>query len=114
MHETVIAENLLAQIFEESAKQNAKPVAAKISCGKLNAVNEDVLCFAFEAIAKGTVCENMKLIVEQKPLMALCRECKNNFAIDFSNIKCPNCQNENIEILPDAPLILEEIEFKME
>ncbi len=114
MHETVIAENLLAQISEEAVRQNAKPVAAKISCGKLNAVNEDVLCFAFETIAKGTACENMKLIVEQKPLMAVCRECKNSFAIDFSNIKCPNCQNESIEILPDAPLILEEIEFKTE
>jgi hydrogenase nickel incorporation protein HypA/HybF len=114
MHETVIAENLLAQICEEAAKQNAKPIAAKISCGKLNAVNEEVLSFAFESIAKETVCENIKLIVEQKPLMAVCRECKNNFAIDFSNIKCPNCQNENIEILPDAPLILEEIEFKTE
>jgi hydrogenase nickel incorporation protein HypA/HybF len=114
MHETVIAENLLAQISEEAIRQNAKPVTAKISCGMLNAVNEDVLCFAFETIVKGTVCENMKLIVEQKPLMAICSQCKNNFAIDFSNIKCPNCQNENIEILPDAPLILEEIEFKTE
>ena len=114
MHETVIAENLLSQISEEAAKQNAKPVTAKISCGKLNAVNEEVLCFAFESIAKGTVCENMKLFVEQKPLMAVCRQCKNNFVIDFESVKCPDCQSENIQISPDAPLILEEIEFKTE
>jgi hydrogenase nickel incorporation protein HypA/HybF len=114
MHETMIAESLLTQISEEASKQNAKPLAAKISCGKLNTVNEEVLCFAFDVIAKGTVCENMKLFVEQKPLMAVCRECKNNFAIDFSNVKCPICMNENIEILPDAPLLLEEIEFESE
>lgn len=114
MHETMIAESLLTQISEEAAKQNAKPVSAKISCGKLNALNEDVLCFAFDAIAKGTICENMKLNVEQKPLKAVCRECKNTFAIDFNHIKCPDCQSENMEILPDAPLLLEEIEFESE
>ncbi len=114
MHETMIAESLLTQISEEANKQNAKPIAAKISCGKLNAVNEDVLVFAFNAIAKGTMCENMKLIVEQKPLQAVCKECNNNYVIDLLNIKCPNCQSESMELLPDSPLILEEIEFEME
>ena len=114
MHETIIAESLLTQISDEAAKQNAKPLSAKISCGKLNAINEEILSFAFEAIAKGTVCENMKLIVEQKPLQAVCKQCKKTFAVDFSNIKCPNCKSENLELLPDAPLVLEEIEFESE
>ena len=56
----------------------------------------------------------MKLTVEQKPLQALCRDCNSNFSIEFSNIKCPNCFSENMELLPDAPLILEEISFKTE
>ena len=114
MHETMIAESILTQISEEAAKQNAKPVSAKISCGKLNAINEDVLSFAFEAIAKGTVCETMKLRVEHKPLQAVCKDCKSSFAVDFSNIKCPDCKSENLEIMPDAPLLLEEIEFESE
>ena len=114
MHETMIAESLLTKISDEAANQDAKPVSAKISCGKLNAINEEVLSFAFEAIAKGTVCENMKLIIEQKPLYAECKECEKTFAVDFSSIKCPNCKSENIELLPDAPLLLEEIEFESE
>ena len=114
MHETMIAESIFAQISDEAAKQNAEPVSAKISCGTLNAINEDVLCFAFEAIAKGTICENMKLNVEKKPLQALCKDCNSNFYIEFSNIKCHDCGSENLELLPDAPLILEEICFKTE
>jgi hydrogenase nickel incorporation protein HypA/HybF len=114
MHETMIAQNLLSQISEEAVKQNAKPVSAKISCGKLNVINEEVLGFAFDAIAKGTVCENLKLKIEQKPLQALCKDCDRSFEIDFSNIKCPNCRSENIELLPDSPLLLEEIEFESE
>ena len=114
MHETVIAQNLLSQISEEAVKQKAKPLAAKISCGKLSAINEEVLCFAFDAIAKGTVCENMKLRIEHKPLQAVCKDCNKSFEVDFSNIKCSNCRSENIELLPDAPLLLEEIEFESE
>ncbi len=114
MHETTIAESLFKQISEEAIKQNAKPVSAKISCGKLNAINEDVLGFAFSAIAKDTICENLKLIVEHKPLRAVCKECNNIYTIDFSNVKCPNCQSESMNLLPDSPLILEEIEFEKE
>jgi Zn finger protein HypA/HybF involved in hydrogenase expression len=43
MHETMVAESLLATISEEAKKQNAKPLSARISCGMLNAVNDEVL-----------------------------------------------------------------------
>ena len=80
MHETMIAESLLAAISEEARKHNSKPVSAKISCGMLSAVNDEILCFAFDAAAKGTPCEGLRLEIEHKPK-------------------------------PDAPLLLEEIEF---
>lgn len=112
MHETMIAQSLLAQISEEAAKQNAKPVAAKISCGKLNAINDDVLCFAFEALAEGTSCQGVKLEIEHKPLQAKCKICDCIFDIEFSKPQCEKCNGQEFELLPDAPLILEEIEFQ--
>jgi len=81
MHETMIAESLLAAICEEVKKHNSKPVSAKISCGMLSAVSNEILCFAFDAAAKGTPCEGMRLEIEHKAK-------------------------------PDAPLLLEEIEFQ--
>ena len=114
MHETVVAQNLLKQITDEAAKQNAKPVSAKISCGKLNDINDEVLRFAFDAIAKGTICEQMTLEIEHKHLEAKCKSCNENFKVDFSNPKCSNCQSNDFELMPDAPLILEEIEFNTE
>ena len=56
----------------------------------------------------------MKLIVEHIPLQAVCKECNNKYVIDFLNIKCSNCQSENMELLPDWPLILEEVELEKE
>ena len=114
MHETMVAKSLLKQISDEAAKQNAKPLVAKISCGKLNDINDEVLRFAFDVIAKGTICEQMKLEIEHKSLEAKCKSCNEIFIIDFSNPKCSKCQSSEFELMPDAPLILEEIEFNTE
>jgi hydrogenase nickel incorporation protein HypA/HybF len=114
MHETMVAESLLTTISDEAAKQNAKPVAAKISCGTLNAINDEALCFAFEAIAKGTNCEGMKLEIEHKPIQGQCKNCNESFDVMFSRPSCPKCSSEEFDLLPDAPLLLEEIELQTE
>ena len=114
MHETMVAESLLAAISAEAAKQNAKPVGAKISCGMLNALNDEILCFAFEAIAKGTACEGLKLEVEHKPMQGRCKKCTEIFEFEIMDPNCRKCGSENFELLPDAPLLLEEIELETE
>ena len=111
MHETLVAQSLLAAISAESEKQNARPVTAKVSCGTFNAVNDEVLCFAFEAIAGGTTCEGMKLQVEHKPIQGRCKSCDTTFEFELPSPTCPACDSEDFQLLPDAPLILERIEF---
>ena len=112
MHEAMVAQSVLDAISAEAKKQKAKPIAAKISCGVFNAVNSVSLCFAFEAISKGTVCEGVKLNIKQKPVQARCKKCDHAFAFDLHDPKCPGCRGDDFELLPDAPLILEEIEFE--
>jgi len=114
MHEMMIAESLLAAISDEAVKQDAKPVSAKISCGALNAVNDEILLFAFEAVAKGTSCEGMSLKIEHKSIKARCKKCGRSFAIAFPQPRCSTCGSDDFEVLPDAPLLLEEIEFETE
>jgi len=114
MHEAMIAQSLLSAITEEAAKHNAKPVSAKISCGKLYAINDESLCFAFEAIAKGTLCEGVRLEIEHKPIQGQCKNCNQTFDVELSNPRCPKCGSEDFQLLPDAPLVLEEIEFQSE
>lgn len=114
MHEMMVAGSLLTTISAESTKQNAKPVAAKISCGMLNAINDEILRFAFEAIAKGTPCEGIRLEIEHKPIQGKCKNCDEIFNFELCRPKCPKCGGEEFDLLPDAPLILEEIEFETE
>jgi len=112
MHETMVAQSLLEAISDEAAKLNAKPVSAKISCGMLSAVNDEILRFAFEAIAEETPCEGMKLQIEHKPLRAKCKSCSRDFDVDLSRPSCSECEGKDFELLPDASLLLEEIEFE--
>ena len=111
MHEMTIAQSLLAAISTEAQKQNGKAIGAKISCGLLNAVNDELLCSAFEVIAKDTICEGMELEIEHKPMQGKCKNCDTVFEIKLSNPRCSKCDSEDFELLADAPLVLEEIEF---
>ena len=117
MHETMIAQSLLAAIAQEAAKlPNARPVLAKISCGKLYAINEEVLLFAFEVVAQGTPCEGVKIELEAIPLQALCRLCGKTFDLDIKCIRqqCAYCGGDEYDIQPDAPLTLEQVQFEQE
>ena len=114
MHEITIAQGLLDAILAEVAKQNAKPVRAKISCGAFDAVNDEALCFAFEAVSKETVCEGVKLKIEHKPMEGNCKNCNETFIVDQASIKCPKCGSEDFELVSCTSLLLEEIEFQTE
>ncbi len=112
MHETAVAQSLVEMISQEAQNRHLRPVRARMSCGELNAINDEVLSFAFEALAQGTLCEGTKLEVEHKPLQAKCKSCGRVFAVDFLNVKCPDCGGGDFDLLPDAPLLVEQIEFE--
>jgi hydrogenase nickel incorporation protein HypA/HybF len=112
MHEVAVVQGLIEVILLEAQKRRARPLVARMSCGELNKVNDESLLFAFEAVAKGTPCEGMALRIEHKPLQARCKSCGGVFAVDVSNPQCRGCRSDDFELLPDAPLVLDEIEFE--
>ena len=114
MHETAIAQGLFDTIENEAKKQNAKPLSARMTCGLLNAVNDEVLHFAFGAICKGTICETMKLNIEHKQLQGQCKNCNKKFDIVLTKPLCTHCGSDSFELLPDEPIMLQEIEFDTE
>jgi len=114
MHETAVAESILRTILEHAEKVDSKPVSATISCGQFNALNDEVMQFAFETAAADTICRHMKLTIKHIPLRATCRQCKTTFEFDMYHPACKQCDSIEFDFEPDAPLLLEEIEFEEE
>jgi hydrogenase nickel incorporation protein HypA/HybF len=112
MHEMMVADSLLQILLHECEGRPGRPVLARISCGQLNPINQEVLAFALEAIAQGTLCEGIHLEVDQKPLQAQCRACNQVYGVGEDLPLCPGCGSSDFGLLPDAPLTLETIEFE--
>lgn len=112
MHETAVAESILQTIIEHAEETGAKPIGAIISCGHFNALNDECMQFAFEAAAAGTVCEGMTLTIRHVPLQAKCKQCGSVFDFDIYKAVCTACGAESYNFEPDAPLLLETIEFE--
>jgi len=112
MHETSVAESIIDTIIEKTNELGKKPLSATISCGQMNAVNDEVMDFAFEVVSKDTVCDGMSLKIIHKPLFAVCRKCNHRFEFDIYSPLCPACKGVEFNLEPDSPLLLEEIEFE--
>jgi len=114
MHETAVAESILKTILENAKQAKARPVSAVISCGQFNTLNDEAMCFAFETAAAGTLCEGMELKIRHVPLRATCKQCRTTFEFDVYHPACSQCESDKFDFEPDAPLLLEEIEFEEE
>ena len=112
MHETMVAQTVLKMILTEASKINTKPLSAKISCGQLNPLNDEIMNFAFEVAAKNTACQGMKLNIVHIPLKATCKKCGKTYDFNIYSPVCAGCGNTRFDIGSDAPLLLEEIEFE--
>ena len=112
MHETAVAASILRTILQQAEQVKAKPVSAVISCGQFNTLNDEVMSFAFEAAAAGTPCEGMMLKIKHIPMRATCKKCKTTFEFDVYKPACNRCDSAEFDFEPDAPLLLEEIEFE--
>lgn len=112
MHETMAAQSILDTICKEAEKLGRRPISARISCGQLIPINAEVLNFAYQAISKGTPGEGMRLDVVQVAMRASCNNCGQTFDFDVYSPGCDKCQGKDFRFEPDAPLMLEEIEFE--
>jgi len=112
MHETAVAQSIVETILAEAERVGRRPIAARISCGQFNALNDEVMRFAFEVAAQDTPARGMRLEIRHVPLQARCERCGRTFAFDVYTAVCGHCGAAEFSFLPDAPLLLEEIEFK--
>jgi Zn finger protein HypA/HybF involved in hydrogenase expression len=56
----------------------------------------------------------VKLEIEHKNMQGKCSGCGKQFDFDLTKSACTHCGCQKFDLLPDPPLLLEEIEFETE
>lgn len=111
MHELTIIQDLFKVLIKIATDKKLRKVnIVNIKIGKLRQVVPDFLQFAFENVAKGTIAENAKLVIEFIPITMRCNSCGKEFTVEEDTYFCPDCESGDLTLISGKELILESIE----
>ena len=116
MHEMGIALQIVeiatASIPPDAGNVRVEKINLKI--GKLAAVVPDSLRFCFDVAIKDTPLAGAKLVVEEMPVVARCKDCDTQWTINSPAFTCEKCNSGSLEILSGRELDIESIEIAEE
>ena len=116
MHEMGIALQII-EIATASIPPNLENVrieTVNLKIGKLAAVVPDSLRFCFDVAVKDTPLDGAKLVIQELPVVARCRDCDTQLTISIPAFTCENCNSGSLEILSGRELDVESIEIAQE
>lgn len=88
----------------------ARVAAVNLKIGKLAAVVPESLRFCFDVAVKGTPLATAKLVIEEVPVVASCKDCHAQWTINEPVFICKTCESGSLEILSGRELDIESIE----
>ena len=88
----------------------ARVAAVNLKIGKLAAVVPESLRFCFDVAIKDTPLAGAKLVIEEVPVVASCKDCNARWTIDEPVFICQTCQSGSLDILSGRELDIESIE----
>ena len=88
----------------------ARVAAINLKIGKLAAVVPESLRFCFDVAIKDTLLAGAKLVIEEVPVVARCKDCQARWTIDQPVFICQTCESGSLEILSGLELDIESIE----
>lgn len=102
MHELGIMRNVLEVALEYVEMNDVKRIRTiNLSVGALADIVPEYAQMFFEYVAKGTVAENAKIVIEKIPAKIRCRSCDSEIEMDVNNLlfSCNKCGSESIELV---------------
>lgn len=113
MHEAGIAKNILDIAFAEASRRPGKKITLiAVKVGKMAALDEASLRFAFDAIKAETPAESARLDVIKIPLSGLCLDCGEESELEGYFTECPKCSSRSVKILSGNELEMSHIEVE--
>lgn len=111
MHEAGIAQNILEIALNEAKKNGDKKITlVSVRIGKMTAIDEASLRFAFDALKVETKAENALFEFQCIPLLGRCLDCGAESELENYFVLCPKCSSGNVKILSGNELEMSHIE----
>lgn len=113
MHELSLAEsinNTIRELCERSGWTLVRRVVLKV--GRMRQVDPELLSFAFDVVAKGTVSEGAELSVMELPFVFKCNHCGRETTGEETSFVCPHCDSTNVDLLSGMELTIESMEVE--
>ena len=112
MHEVSIALAIVDEISERATRDGIKKITAVyLKVGKLTAVDETALKFAWDLTTDGTPASGSSLCIEHVPLTIYCKQCGcERIIIEGALPVCPDCATPSNEITRGRELLITAME----
>lgn len=114
MHEMGLVRPLVDTVLDHCAGANVEKVlSVRLSIGEYVDVIEQYIPALFEFLARGTVAEHAKIIIERVPGYAACNACNDIFPIDVrdeATWHCPRCGERNYRMFSGREFRIDSIE----
>jgi len=116
MHELAIAQSIIDAVGEKAAECNATQIkSVHLRIGEASGIFTDSLTFSFEMLASfDPVLNGARLLIDEVPHRARCRQCNSVFAVANFVPQCPACQTWDTEIVSGDELQILEMEIETE
>lgn len=116
MHEMGVAMEILdiatASIPDDMG--DARVTRVNLKVGSLSAIVAESLRFCFDIVTKDTRLAGAELNIEEIPVMAVCKDCNNQWQIKEPVFSCQKCSSGRVEVISGRELDIESIEISQE
>ena len=113
MHELSIVESLLTVALEHAERAEAtRFLKVYVVVGDLSGVVEESMDFYFSFLTENTIAAGARLVFTHSPARLRCRKCDTVFSAGEFDLHCPNCQEQEVDIVAGRELYIETIEVE--
>ncbi len=113
MHELSITQGILSIALEQAEAVQAKKLTKiNLTIGELSGIVDECVEFYFELLSKDTIAAGASLCFDRAPIKLRCRNCNTTFSPDNLEWVCPNCQEQQIEIISGRECYVSSIEVE--
>ncbi len=114
MHELPVTEKILDIIIAHAEKNSVqKVISVNLMIGELSDLEDEWIQNYFDYLAKNSVAEGAKLVIEKVPVVMRCNGCSNPFQVDIKEIKemqCPACDSKDYTLISGKDYYIKNME----